>query len=156
MAKKILLGTEQQRAQQVFLSQTASSSISDRSTSSRHLNDTNFSSSVSFRSSKQDTSMNISKNNGCPPECPYFSIGRLPCQRHGCSTSSPSVGSLKRKLDPKPVHQVVDLKIIHQVPSVCKRKNCPSPPPPLPPKPDDLEIISNKRYCPYGGKVFHV
>lgn len=99
----------------------------------------------------------------CPPECPYFRVGRLPCQQHAgidAPNLRTNMGAQKRGPEcDKSIDHVIDLKRIHQVPKLDTRNKRSPPPPPLPPKPDDIDytlVRTNKRYLPYVGKVFEV
>ena len=134
---------------------TSPSTVSSRRTSLR----------LSARAINISTSTTSSCH--CPAECPYFRVGRLPCQRHDkplhvkhrCDVQG------RRENRARAIDHDIDLRRIHHPPTVSTLQNgLPSahlsspPPPPLPPKPDNIDLtqIANKKYCPYVGKVFNV
>jgi hypothetical protein len=146
-------------------------------TSEKDSNITNILSSSSTTNSLVETSRRLSSRlssrtinssrssnstSECPPECPYFRIGRLPCQGHKRVSPRNRVHSHKRKPDAiPPLEHHLDLKKIHRPPAVLIPENglpFSSPPPPLPPKPGNLDFthMSNRKYHPHVGKVLNV
>lgn len=101
------------------------------------------------------------KDESCSPECPYYSIGRLPCQKHGSRASL----RISNRLRQEEMSQHTDLRAIHKLPDCLRPKRTP-PPPPLPPKiavefSKPVRRASTRRSKvdmdqPYVGKVFHV
>lgn len=111
---------------------------------------------------RSHTSSSLASNE-CPSDCPYFRIGRLPCHQHGRGVAPeyrPETRSLKRAPEVELIKHVTDLKRIHRPPKLYPGQEERSPsPPPLPPKPDDIDyarIKTNKSYLPYVGKPFDV
>lgn len=123
-----------------------------------HFNESDLSLASTYKS-ERSRSIDISSKNECPSECPYYRVGRLPCQRH---VEQPMMTSRFTKPDIRPneslLDDVIDLKKIHHVPNIGIRKNTTPPPPPLPPKPDDIDYkhVGSRPYLPYVGKVFDV
>ena len=137
------------------LKKTRITSNSNRNLSVRFVDESK--DSLSTKSSASSLRhVDITSKGSCPSECPYFSLGRLPCQRH----KSHKYGSDQmRKQDDLMEH--MDLRRIHKLPDSLRPKRTP-PPPPLPPKTyqNTLQLsqgtsASDQNY-PYVGKVFNV
>lgn len=67
------------RNQGVFENATSSSANVLRQTRSVRFQG----SQISIASSSRSSTLDGPPHSGCPPDCPYFCIGRLPCQQHG-------------------------------------------------------------------------
>jgi len=164
LAQKIINSTLRDRndttnVTDVSTTTSRSSTVASRQEKAKPLHDDREQNSTpTSLSSVRNLSRNTSSSSSyqCNPECPYFSMSRLPCRGHRSSRS-------ERRPQPHcDLDQHMDLKRIHKLPDSLRPKRAP-PPPPLPPKLDSVpssmitqsKAPGDKDY-PYVGKVFHV
>jgi hypothetical protein len=164
-AQKILYQTPQTKSNQ----SSYTISFTSESTNASHTMDPPLlpprRSSLRLSSRSRDVSQSSDSTSGCPHECPYFRVGRLPCHNHKKSEASRhKLGSRPKTTSTSTLDTHVDLKKIHCPPRASTLDTglppplLTSPPPPLPPKPENIDFsqIGADRYRPYVGRVFHV